>query len=574
MTVGSVAKWHVKEGDVIRPGDNLADIETDKATMAFENQEDGVVARLLVADGARDLPVGAPVAVMVEDAADVAAFADYDAGGGGGGGGQDSPAVAPAPPPPPSLASPPAAAAVAAPASSAAPPPPHIELGLPALSPTMETGTIVAWHVKEGDVIRPGDNLADIETDKATMAFENQEDGVVARLLVPAGARDVRVGTPVALVVEDAELVPLFAGVPAGGGGSGGQQEVAAAAAAPAAAAGGGGRPQKNPRIGPAARFALAEAGLEASDLPPGTGPNGIVTKEDVMAAVASGVRAGGARPAAAPAPAAAAAAAAPAAAAAAAAAPKPPRPAAPAAARAPAAPAASLGAAGHTDVPNSQVRRIIAARLLESKLTAPSAYASADVDLGPVMALRRELLAASGLKISLNDCVVRAAALALRAAPGANAAWDAERQSVVLHSAVDVAVAVATDGGLITPIVRGADAKSLRQVADEVRLLAARARENALKPEEYMGGTFTVSNLGMFGLDSFSAIINPPQGAILAVGGAREEARVSAAGGLEAATTMTATLSCDERAVGADAAAAFLGAFAGFFARPASLLV
>jgi pyruvate/2-oxoglutarate dehydrogenase complex dihydrolipoamide acyltransferase (E2) component len=226
--------------------------------------------------------------------------------------------------------------------------------------------------------------------------------------------------------------------------------------------------------------------------------------------------------------------------------------------------------------VPNSQVRRVIATRLLESKRTNPACYASADVDLSAVVALRKEL-AAAGVKISLNDCVVRAAALALRASPRANARWDAQTQQIVPQSSVDVAIAVATDGGLITPIVKDADAKSLRQVASEVRDLAARARSNALKPEEFMGGTFTVSNLGMFGLDSFSAIINPPQGAILAVGGAREEARLvdgEEGGELEARPTMTATLSCDERAVDAAAAGAFLEAFAGLMARPATLLM
>jgi pyruvate dehydrogenase complex dihydrolipoamide acetyltransferase long form len=443
----------------------------------------------------------------------------------------------------------------------------------------MTTGSVAKWHVKEGQAVQPGDVLADIETDKATLAFENQEEGVVARLLVPDGVRDVPVGQPVAVMVEDPADVAAFKDFGAGGAGpaaaadqpSSSSSAPTAAAAAPTSSSS---HQQHNPRLGPAVRFALHEAGLEAADVPSASGPNGILTKGDVMAAVAAGVRGGGgggggasggggaaaAAPAGPP----------PKAAAAAPAAAKP----APAAAPATTTTTTTTTTATHTDVPNSQVRRVIASRLLESKRTNPACYASADVDLSAVVALRKEL-AGAGVKISLNDCVVRAAALALRASPRANARWDAQTQQIVPQSSVDVAVAVATEGGLITPIVKGADQKSLRQVAGEVRDLAARARQNALKPEEFMGGTFTVSNLGMFGLDSFSAIINPPQGAILAVGGAREEARLVDGGQeLEARPTMTATLSCDERAVDAEAAAGFLEAFAGFMARPATLLM
>jgi pyruvate dehydrogenase E2 component (dihydrolipoamide acetyltransferase) len=576
MSAGSVARWHVKEGQAVAPGDVLADIETDKATLAFENQEDGFIAKILVAEGARDVPVGQPVAVMVEDEAAVAAFASY---------GDASPPPSPSvPSPSPSVPSPPASL------------PPHVELAMPALSPTMDAGAIAAWHVKEGQAVSAGDVIADVETDKATLGFEVQDDGVIARILVAAGTRDIKVGTPVAIIVEDAALVPAFAGVQAGGGGGGGAaagaapappSSSAAAAAAAAASSSSSSSFTHNARVGPAVRFALDEAGLSLSDVPSATGPNGIVTKADVLAAVAAGVRPGKAAAAAATTAATA-------------------KPAAPVAAAAPSkapssaakpstsssSPSTSSSSPSYTDVPNSQVRRVIATRLLDSKRTLPAAYCSRDVDVTAVTALRRELLAgggSGGVKISLNDCVVRAAALALRAAPQANARWDEANECVRYHGdTVDVAVAVATEGGLITPIVRGADGKSLRQVAAEVRGLASRARQNGLKPEEYTGGTFTISNLGMYGLDSFSAIINPPQGAILAVGGAREEAAVVVGGGgeggggeaahaqqqLEARSVMTATLSCDERAVGPDAAAAFLEAFAGFMARPASLLV
>jgi len=555
MAAGGIARWHVKEGQAVGPGDVLADIETDKATLAFENQEDGFIAKILVAEGTRDVPVGQPVAVMVEDEAAVAAFRDFSAD-----------AAAPPTSSSSSSSSPPSSSPSATPSTSANLPP-HVELAMPALSPTMDSGAIAAWHVKEGQAVSAGDVVADIETDKATLGFEVQDDGIVARILLPAGTRDIRVGTPVAIIVDDAALVPAFAGVQAGGGGGGG----AAVAAAPPSSSSSSSSPSAshNARLGPAARFALHEAGLSVSDVPAATGPNGIVTKADVLAAVAAGVRPGGSgRKAAAPAAAAAAPAAATAKAPAAAAkAPTPPP-------KAPSSSSSTSTSGTHTDVPNSQVRRVIASRLLESKRTLPASYSSRDVDVSAVAALRREL-AASGVKVSLNDCVVRAAALALRAAPQANAQWDEASGTVKRHGdVVDVAVAVATEGGLLTPIVRGADAKSLREVASEVRELASRARAGTLKPEEFSGGTFTISNLGMFGLDSFSAIINPPQGAILAVGGAREEAALVAGGALEARSVMTATLSCDERAVGPEAAAAFLEAFAGFLARPATLLM
>ena len=473
-------------------------------------------------------------------------------------------------------------------------------LGMPALSPTMTQGNIAAWHVKEGDEIAAGTVLADIETDKATLAFENQDDGFVAKLLLPAGARDVAVGAPVAVVVEEAEHVAAFADYAAPGSGSAGGAQPsasasgaapsstsAAAAPAPAAAAAKQQQPA-NFRLGPAARFALAEAGLAPGDIAAPTGPRGIVTKEDVLAAVAAGVKPGGSGGSgsgkAAAAPAAAAAAAAPQQQQPKAAAPQ--QQAAAASAAPPLSPpqqqqqqpAAARGKAGprvsYTDVPNSQVRRIIAKRLLESKQTAPSLYVTADAPLAAVQALRKQL-AAQGVKVSVNDCVVRAAALALRDVPEANAFWDAAAGAAARQPGVDVAIAVATDGGLITPIVRGADSKPLAAVAAEIRDLAARARANKLKPEEFMGGSFSVSNLGMFGLSQFSAIINPPQAAILAVGGARDAVTLGDEGAApEASPVMAVTLSADHRVFDGELAARFLAAFSGHMANPIALVM
>lgn len=217
-------------------------------------------------------------------------------------------------------------------------------------------------------------------------------------------------------------------------------------------------------------------------------------------------------------------------------------------------------------------MRRVIASRLLESKSTIPHLYLAADVDLDRVAELR-EALKQQGAKISVNDCVIRAVALALAEVPAANASWDAAGEALVAGPSVDISIAVATPGGLITPIIRDADTKSLTQIAAEVRELAGRARTNKLKPHEFQGGSFSISNLGMFGIDSFSAIINPPQACIMAVGGARKVARMGAAGSPVAATVMTVTLSADNRVYDGDVASAFLDAFGRNMANPFRLM-
>ncbi|PRW60729.1 dihydrolipoamide S-acetyltransferase [Chlorella sorokiniana] len=446
---------------------------------------------------------------------------------------------------------------------------------MPALSPTMSQGNLVAWHVKEGQAVAPGDVLADVETDKATLSWENQDDGFVAKLLVPEGTKDIQVGTPVALLVDEEDQVAAFKSY-APAGGSGGAAAAAAAAEAPsssgaAAAAAAEAKPvvQRDSRIGPAARTLLEEHGLSPEDVNP-TGPHGIITKGDVLAAVEAGVKP---RAAAAPAAAAAAAAAAPAApqqqqvqqqAAAA-----PQQPAAAAAAPAAATKAPPKGAA-YTDIPNSQIRKIIAQRLQESKQSIPHLYISADVELDGVAGLR-EALKQQGTKVSVNDIVIKAAALALAEVPAANSLWDSTQEAAVSAGSVDIAVAVATEGGLITPIVRGANTKSLAQISAEVRELAGRARANKLQPHEFQGGSFTISNLGMYGVDQFCAIINPPQACIMAVGGSRRVAHM--VGGRPASKTqMTVTLSADNRVYDGEVASQFLAAFSRHMANPFTL--
>ncbi|KAG2437613.1 hypothetical protein HYH02_011252 [Chlamydomonas schloesseri] len=577
MSQGNIAKWHVKLGQEVAPGTVLADIETDKATLAFENQDDGFVAKLLVPDGARDIPVGQPVLVLVEDAGSVAAFANFAPASQSG-----SPA-APAAGGAPTVAS---TATSAAPTLSSHQLPPYTRLTMPSLSPTMDRGNIVAWKVSPGAAIKAGDVLADIETDKATLAFEAvAEEGYVAALLVPAGSRDVEVGTPLALLVEDPEHVAAFAGLSPEQARALAQGQQQSNPAPAAADAGAGQQASPGPvmaaprvvasdRLGPAARLLLESSGLRPADVTP-TGPNNIITKADVLAAIAAGVKPGSAAaaapqvtktaaaaagPVAGPSPAAAS----PAAAAAAAAAPKPAS-----GTKQPSGGSADSGS--YTDTPNSQIRRIIAARLLDSKRNTPSLYLRADAGLDAVADLRAAL-AARGSKVSVNDCVLRAVALALRDVPAANVHWDEAAGGVRAFSSVDISVAVATERGLITPIVRAADAKGLMAVSREVRALALKAKDNKLKPEEFTGGSFTVSNLGMYGLTSFSAIINPPQAAILAVGGATE--RVVLAGGQPAVrSVMSVTLSADGRVYDGELAGAFLAAFTRHMEQPYELV-
>ncbi|GAB4822457.1 hypothetical protein N2152v2_009503 [Parachlorella kessleri] len=443
----------------------------------------------------------------------------------------------------------------------------------------MTSGNVVKWLVKEGQEVAPGDLLAEVETDKATISWENQDEGVVAKLLVPEGAEGVEVGAPVAVLVEESEAVGAFKDYAPGGAAaqppsedSSAQPEASQAAAAPAEEAG---RPaEANHRMGPAARLLLEQSHLPLSAVRP-TGPHNIITKGDVLEAMARAEQGSNQQPQQAqqqPAkgqqqpqqtPAAAAAAAPPA--------QQPPKPQAarksPDQQQQPG--SRRRGQADYVDLPNSQVRRIIAQRLQESKRTIPHTYTVADVRLDGVAALR-EALKQQGTKVSVNDCIIKAVAMALVEVPEANARWDPAAEEAAPYQSVDVAVAVATEGGLITPIVKAANTKTVVQISAEVRDLAARARANKLKPEEFQGGSFSISNLGMYGVDSFYAIINPPQACIMAVGGARS-VPIMRGGQPASETRMTVSLSADERVYTGEVASRFLEAFKRHMAVPFS---
>src|SRR5438105_7866903 len=448
-----------------------------------------------------------------------------------------------------------------------------IEIRMPALSPTMTEGNLTRWLKKEGDEVHSGDVIAEIETDKATMEYEAVDEGRIGKIIVPEGAQGIKVNQPIALLLEegeDAAALEKFAAAPSGDG-----QHAAAPAMPPA-----GVTPKTEPspaltvqpappqaerpaaaqvngdRIfaSPLRRRRAQQAGLDLAAIR-GSGPNGRVVKADIDKVLA--VPGAAAPPARAPAVAPAA---------------------TPAAVAAPGMPvfakAQVLALAGnppHTEKPHSAMRRVIARRLTESKQTVPHFYLSADCTIDELLKVRKELNGKSETRISVNDFVIRAAALALRQVPAANASWSDE--AILLWERVDIAVAVALDDGLITPIIKGADQKGLAQIAQESKDLAERARAGKLKLEEFQGGTFSISNLGMYGIREFAAVINPPQGGILAVG-LGEQRPVVRGGQLAVATVMTCTLSGDHRVVDGAVGAQFLAAFKKLVEDPLTMLL
>ncbi|MEO9774720.1 pyruvate dehydrogenase complex dihydrolipoamide acetyltransferase [Roseibium sp.] len=446
-----------------------------------------------------------------------------------------------------------------------------INITMPALSPTMEEGNLAKWLVKEGDKVSAGDVIAEIETDKATMEVEAVDEGTVGKIVVPDGTEGVKVNALIAVLLEDGEdagAIDISGGASdASGAPSGGDKasavpdsapviETGAAAASepvPAPKAADGGRIFASPL----ARRLAQLNGLDLKALK-GTGPHGRVIKRDIEAALEAGT--GKAAPAAAEAPKAAA---------------------APALATGPSADQVlKLYDEGSYElVPHDGMRKTIAKRLTESKQTIPHFYVSVDCELDALLALRAQLNSAApkdkegtpAYKLSVNDMTIKALALALRDVPDANVSWTDD--NMVLHKHADVGVAVSIPGGLITPIIRRAEEKSLSVISNDMKDLGKRAKERKLKPEEYQGGTTAVSNMGMMGVKNFSAVVNPPHATILAVG-AGEKRPVVKDGELSVATVMSVTLSTDHRCVDGALGAQVLGAFKGYIENPMSMLV
>ncbi|XP_022617999.1 dihydrolipoyllysine-residue acetyltransferase component of pyruvate dehydrogenase complex, mitochondrial [Seriola dumerili] len=547
MQTGTIARWEKKEGEKIGEGDLIAEVETDKATVGFEMLEECYLAKILVPEGTRDVGVGSVICITVDNPDLISAFKDVTLDSLKAAGAAPSPAASAPPPPPPPAA---AAAPPAAPGSSY---PTHMKITLPALSPTMTMGTVQRWEKKVGEKLSEGDLLAEIETDKATIGFEVQEEGYLAKIMVAEGTRDVPLGTPLCIIVEKESDISAFkdyveTGVTEVSTPPPAPAPVAAPAAAapiPTPAAAAPAAPRKG-RVfaSPLARKLASEKGIELAQVS-GSGPDGRVTRKDIESFV-------------------------------------PPKPAptvaaAPTPTAAPAAPAPAAAPAGtFTDIPISNIRKVIAQRLMQSKQTIPHYYLSVDVNMDQVIELRKELNAevkAQNIKLSVNDFIIKASALACLKVPECNSSWldTVIRQNHV----VDVSVAVSTASGLITPIVFNAHTKGLASISSDVSALAAKARDGKLQPHEFQGGTFTISNLGMFGIKNFSAIINPPQACILAVGGS--EKRLMPADnekGFDVASMMSVTLSCDHRVVDGAVGAQWLAEFRKFLEKPVTMLL
>lgn len=528
MTEGTIVKWHKKEGDSISPGDVLCDIQTDKAVVSMDTEEEGILAKIILPENSKDVKIGTLIALMVDEGDDWQSV--------------NVPQTKVEP--------------VQTPAAPATAPAAELFHGtkvtMPSLSPTMTEGTLVKWHKKEGDVIAPGDLLCDIQTDKAVVSMDLEEEGILAKILMPEGSKDVKIGQLIALIVDEGEdwqnvTIPV----------EGAEDSVpspAAAAPPPAAAVAPGATPAVEaasmPKIeaihsltgvGPSVKKLLEEYHISPTDIKP-TGPKGHLLKGDILSEIKNKnlnkvdlahLPVEVPKPAApvmipaAPAPSK----------------PLPPSP-----------PPPPATAATFIDTPTTNMRKVIARRLTESKTTIPHSYGSVECNVGNALKLRKQLMA-ENVKVSMNDFIIKAAALALQRVPEMNATLQGD--TPVQSESVDISIAVATPNGLITPIIQDAANLGVGEISSKVKDLAGRAREGKLQLHEFQGGSFSISNLGMFGITEFTAVINPPQAAILAIG---TSCLIPGIAG--PVNMMTATLSYDRRAVDEYEAARFLEVF------------
>lgn len=526
MTEGVIAKWHKKVGDKVSTGDLVAEIETDKATMDFESYQEGTLLYIGADEGAT-VAVDAVIAVLGAEGEDYKAALEGDSA---------------APAAKPETTTPEAEA----PAEYNAPAVDPESLGatvirMPLLSDTMTEGVIAEWHKKVGDTVKSDDTLADVETDKATMEVTAYAEGTLLYVGVEHG-QAAKVNDIIAIVgKEGTDVTPLLKSAPAASS-KPATEAKAESAPAPAAEA-----KEEAPvaasdsrvKASPLARKIAQDKGIDISQVK-GSAEGGRIVRKDVE----------GFTPAAAPAAAASAA------------------PAEKAAA--PAIPV-FVGEEKYTERPVTQMRKTIARRLSESLFTAPHIYISMSIDMDSAMAARTKINEYAPVKISFNDMVIKAVAVALKQHPGVNSSWRGDKIRVNEH--VNVGVAVAVDEGLLVPVVRFADGKALSHISAEVKDFAQRAKSKKLQPADWEGSTFTVSNLGMFGVDEFSAIINPPDACILAVGGI-QQVPVVKNGAVVPGNVMKVTLSADHRVVDGAMGAAFLQTFKQLLEEPVRLLV
>jgi pyruvate dehydrogenase E2 component (dihydrolipoamide acetyltransferase) len=580
MTEGVIASWLKKVGDKVKSGDVLAEVETDKATMELENYEDGTLLYIGPKEGDA-VAVDGVLAVVGKEGEDYANLLGGRSGGATAPEAAPAPAPAPAATPAPSPAPAPQAAAPApAPAPAAAPAAPAngkkaTVVRMPKMSDTMTEGTIASWLKKVGDKVKSGDVLAEVETDKATMELENYEDGTLL-YTGPKEGEAVAVDGVLAIIGEEGADIQALLNGQTGGAAPAAAPEAAAPAAAPAPAEAAAPAAPSNGRLlaSPLAKSIAKDKGVDLRQVK-GSGENGRIVARDLEGAqpqAAGQSQAAGAAPAAvgpqtnAPLTTAA------------------PQPTGPANLQAdaiqgnapevaPAKPAAVPAAAEgtYTDTPVSQMRKVIARRLSESLFTAPHFYLTMEIVMDKAMETRVKLNELSPVKLSFNDMVIKACAVALRQHPVINSSWLGDK--IRQNKQVNIGVAVAVDEGLLVPVIRNADGKGMSQIATEVKELAGKAKSKKLQPSEWEGSTFTISNLGMFGIDEFTAIINPPDACILAVGGIKQTAVVKE-GALAIGNVMKVTLSCDHRVVDGATGAAFLQTVKALLEDPMRMLI
>lgn len=532
MTEGVIAAWHKNVGDAVKKGDLLAEIETDKATMELESYQDGILLHIGTPKGGK-LQVNDLLAIFGKAGEDISSLLAQHAGG-----------AAPAPVAAPAPAAPVTETMEAAPAASVDVSNMEEVVLMPRLSDTMTEGVIAGWHKNVGDTVKKGEVLADIETDKATMELESYKDGVLLYQGAKAGEK-ILVNDLLCIIGKPGLDVDAIAKALKGGAAQ------PAAAAAPAVSAPSAPAPVAAPvaasapavvnegRIfaSPLAKKIADEKGIDLRYVK-GTGDNGRITKNDVDTFVPAA-----AAPAAAPAT--------------------------KAATASPVA-AAPAGQVSFEDVPVSQMRKTIARRLSESLFTAPHFYLTMAIDMDAAVAARAKINEVAPVKISFNDMVLKATALALKQHPKVNSSWLGD--TIRFNHHINIGVAVAVEDGLLVPVVRFADTKSLSQIGVEVKEYAQKAKDKKLQPADWEGSTFTISNLGMFGIDQFTAIINPPDSCILAVGGI-SQVPVVKNGQVVPGNVMKVTLSCDHRSVDGATGAAFLQTLKSLLEEPVRML-
>ncbi len=531
MTEGVIAAWHKKVGDTVKKGDVLAEIETDKATMELESYQDGVLLHIGTPNGGK-LQVNDLLAIFGKAGEDVSALVAEHSGGGG------------AKPEPKEVA--PAAQSASQPVAAATP---AVDVAameevvlMPRLSDTMTEGVIAGWHKNVGDAVKKGEVLADIETDKATMELESYKDGILLYQGAKAGEK-IQVNDLLCIIGKQGlDVDAIVAAVKHGGQQpAAASQPAAAPVTAPAAVATAATATAQAPAVvnegrvfaSPLAKKMAAEKGIDLRYVK-GSGDNGRITKSDIDNYV----------PAAAPAA---------------------------SAGKTAAVAAAPAGQVSFEDVPVSQMRKVIARRLSESLFTAPHFYLTMVIDMDAAVAARTKINETAPVKISFNDMVLKATAVALKQHPKVNSSWLGD--TIRYNHHINIGVAVAVEEGLLVPVVRFADGKSLSQIGAEVKEYAKKAKDKKLQPADWEGSTFTISNLGMFGIDEFTAIINPPDACILAVGGI-SQVPVVKNGQVVPGNIMKVTLSCDHRVVDGATGSAFLQTLKSLLEEPIRMLV